>query len=182
MNIKTKYSIGDKIFIIEKHRDSQNENQYTYNLINEPVKINSIMVHKSKNFAQTIYRCKHDNKLIDCEQDNVFVTLKSALERYEILRKPRAVVKLSDIIIPEAFSNNTPAPYKIVKRLNEYKETGQFKKEILLSCNMKLIDGYTTYLCCKMFGIEEIVCIIENNLIGFKNENLRIQNQKTINE
>lgn len=179
MNIKTKYSIGDKIFIIEKHRNPQNDSQYTYNLVNEPVKINSVMVHKSKNFTQTIYRCKYDNKFIDCEQDNVFVTLKSALDRYEILRKPRVVIKLSDMIISEAFSNNTPAPYKIAKRINEYKETGQFKKEILLSCNMKLIDGYTTYLCCKMFGINEIECIVEKNLIQSKNDNLRIQNQKT---
>ena len=178
MNIKTKYSIGDKIFIIEKHRNPQNENHYTYNLVNEPVKINSIMVHKSKNLTQTIYRCKYNNKLIDCEQDNVFITLKSALERYEILCKPRAVIKLSDIIIPEVFSNNTPASYKIAKRINEYKETGQFKTEIVLSCNMKLVDGYTTYLCCKMFGINEIECIVENGLIESKNKNLRIQNQK----
>lgn len=178
MNIKTKYSIGDKIFIIEKYRNSQNENQYTYNLINEPVKINSIMVHKNKNFIQTIYRCKHDNRLIDCEQENVFVTLKSATARYEILRKPRAIVKLSDIIIPKVFSDNTPAPYKVAKRINEYRETGQFKKEIVLSCNMKLIDGYTTYLCCKMFDINEIECVVDKNLIESKNENLRIQNQK----
>lgn len=136
------------------------------------------MVHKSKNFIQTIYRCKYNNRLIDCEQDNIFVTLKSAMVRYEILCKPRAVIKLSDIIIPEVFSNNTPVPYKIAKRINEYKETGQFKKEILLSHNMKLIDGYTTYLCCKMFGVDEIECIIEKNLIESKNDNLMIQNQK----
>ena len=182
MNIKTKYSIGDKIFIIEKYRNPQNENQYTYSLINEPIKINSIMVHKSKNFTQTIYICKYDNRLIDCEQDNVFTTLKSATARYELLCKPRAVIKLSDIIIPEVFSINTPASYKIAKRINEYKETGHFKKEILLSHNMKLIDGYTTYLCCKMFGINEIECVVEKSLIESKNENLRIQSQKVINE
>lgn len=136
------------------------------------------MVHKSKNFTQTIYRCKYDDRLIDCEQDNVFTTLNSALTRYELLRKPRAVIKISDIIIPEVFSDNTPASYKIAKRINEYKETGQFKKEIVLSCNMKLIDGYTTYLCCKMFGIDEIECVVENGLIESKNKNLRIQNQK----
>lgn len=181
MNIKTKYSIGDKIYIIEKYRNPQNENQYTYNLINEPVKINSIMVHKSKNFTQVMYRCKYNDRLIDCEQDNVFVTLKSVTERYEILCKPRTAIKLSDIIIPEVFSNNTPAPYKIAKRINEYRETGQFKKEIILSCNMKLIDGYTTYLCCKMFGINEIECVVEKSLIESKNENLRIQSQKVIN-
>lgn len=60
MNIKTKYGIGDKIFIIETHRNSQNENQYTYNLINEPVKINSIM---EKNLIES----KNDNIMWCCD-------------------------------------------------------------------------------------------------------------------
>lgn len=65
-------------------------------------------------------------------------------------------IELGKINIPANFKRDLPDKGKISARYSFYKKTGGFDREILIDENNNLIDGYTTYLICKMVGIEKV--------------------------
>lgn len=66
-------------------------------------------------------------------------------------------IKIKKIVIPDAFSATLPRPDKFKEKYKYYRETGKFSERIILNQNKVLIDGYSTYLLVKMFGVEKIV-------------------------
>ena len=64
-------------------------------------------------------------------------------------------VNLDQINIPTNYEKTLPAQ-KIAERLMHYKNTGTFDREIIVDENYNLIDGYTTYLVCKMLGLGKV--------------------------
>jgi hypothetical protein len=65
-------------------------------------------------------------------------------------------IELDKINIPAIFKRDLPNNRKISARYSFYKKTGSFDREILIDENNNLLDGYTTYLVCKMVGIEKV--------------------------
>lgn len=64
-------------------------------------------------------------------------------------------MKIEDIIIPRSFTEKAPSINKMIAYKNYYKEHGKFKATIVVN-GRELINGYTTYLLCKEFGINEV--------------------------
>jgi hypothetical protein len=73
-----------------------------------------------------------------------------------MIKSETVKIELDKINIPENFKRDLPNKSKISARYNFYKKTGSFDREILVDENNRLIDGYTTYLICKMVGIENV--------------------------
>ena len=66
---------------------------------------------------------------------------------------------ISDIKIPASFEKKLPSTQKIADRINCYRKTGTFDREIVVDGDNNLLDGYTVYLTCKMLDIKSIRCI-----------------------
>lgn len=64
-------------------------------------------------------------------------------------------IKLSDIIITEAFANSHPSVEKVQKYEKQFVENGKQVKSIVLNKYNMLVDGYIQYLILKENGIEE---------------------------
>lgn len=70
-----------------------------------------------------------------------------------MIKSITSVIDLHKINIPSNFKKNLPSESKIIERYLFYKKTGRFDREILVDEHYNLIDGYTTYLVCRMLGI-----------------------------
>lgn len=64
-------------------------------------------------------------------------------------------MKIEDIIIPKKFTTRQPSYNKMVADKNYYLATGKFKSTVVVN-GKSLLNGYTTYLLCKEFSIDEI--------------------------
>ena len=73
-----------------------------------------------------------------------------------MIKSTTSIIDIDKIQIPGNFKKRLPAGKKISDRYNFYKRTGSFDREILVDEHYNLIDGYTTYLVCKMVGITKI--------------------------
>ena len=73
-----------------------------------------------------------------------------------MIKSETVKIELDKINIPANFKRDLPNKGKISARYSFYKKTGGFDREILIDENNNLIDGYTTYLICKMVGIEKV--------------------------
>lgn len=73
-----------------------------------------------------------------------------------MIKSETVKIELDKINIPANFKRDLPNKGKICARYNFYKKTGSFDREILIDESNNLIDGYTTYLICKMVGIEKV--------------------------
>lgn len=73
-----------------------------------------------------------------------------------MIKSTTGVINIDDIRIPSNFENSLPKFSKLKKRYDFYKKTGEFDREILVDKNNILIDGYSTYLICKMLDIYKV--------------------------
>ncbi len=65
-------------------------------------------------------------------------------------------MKLAEIKIKDNFKETIPDELKLAMRIKEFKNSRRFSNVIILDGEGWLIDGYTQYLVCKMFDIEEV--------------------------
>lgn len=86
-------------------------------------------------------------------------------------------MKLSDIVISDAFANSIPKECKMEKCRKNWNECHRQDRYLLVNhCNV-LIDGYIQYLILKENGIEEaIVKISERNKKCWNRKNIEIWN------
>lgn len=73
-----------------------------------------------------------------------------------MIKSTTVQIKLDKINIPAKFKATIPAAEKIAARLACYQKAGAFDREIILDENYNLIDGYSTYLVCKMLGLTKV--------------------------
>lgn len=64
-------------------------------------------------------------------------------------------MSIRDITIPRKFVERPPSQNKMISYKNYYRNHGEFKAAIVVE-GRQLINGYTTYLLCKEFGIDEV--------------------------
>jgi hypothetical protein len=97
-------------------------------------------------------------------EENLFETKEEAQARCDELNKEKIYVDIDDIVIQESFSQ--PSIEKISDRLNYYKEHGKFEKDIVINKENVLLDGYITYLLCKLLNINSIRATVEIPVVG----------------
>lgn len=71
-------------------------------------------------------------------------------------------IRISDIIITEAFVNSHPSEEKVQKYRREFAKTGKQSKFLVINKYNVLMDGYIQYLILKENGIEEAEYIRSN--------------------
>lgn len=81
-------------------------------------------------------------------------------------------IRMSDIIITEAFANSHPSEEKVQKYRKEFAKTGKQSKFLVINKYNVLMDGYIQYLILKENGIEEVEYIRSNrkNVENYRNE------------
>lgn len=72
-------------------------------------------------------------------------------------------LKLSEIIVTDAYANTKPSEIKMNKYRDMWDCYNRQPKYITVNDNNVLIDGYIQYLLLKERGIEEAECIIRHN-------------------
>lgn len=72
-------------------------------------------------------------------------------------------IKLSKIRISSVMQKCPPNPEKLKKKYSFYKLTGLFDSVIIVDKKYNLVDGYTSYLLAKMFGIKKIEVMVSHN-------------------
>ena len=72
-----------------------------------------------------------------------------------MIKSTTAKVSIDQIKIPSNYAKTLPSQ-KIVERLMHYKQTGTFDREIVVDEHNNLLDGYSTYLVCKMLGLPKV--------------------------
>lgn len=65
-------------------------------------------------------------------------------------------VPLKDIKIPAAFAKTKIRNVKWQRKVAYYERTGELESTILLSKDFTLVDGYSSYLIAKEYGIETV--------------------------
>lgn len=94
----------------------------------------------------------------------------------EVLRMIRKLkigtvnIKIKKIKIPKAFTTTCPSAAKMQRKYSHYRKTKQMMEKIVVNRNGILLDGYTTYLLCKMFDIKSVEVEVRdehhNNRLG----------------
>lgn len=112
-------------------------------------------------------------KLLDSQ---FYCNQEEAERQLFILNLERKMVDVNSVRIPYNFAKTIPCNEKLNKRLDEWRKRGKFETEIYVDEDMKLFDGYTSYLVYKMLGMNEIPVVVwpknnkENNKEDNKNE------------
>lgn len=137
-------------------------NKKVHVILDEPFQISTIKISLDSNETPSIRyhgRCGWDS--VRRAEDNLFVTKEEAQARCDELNMERKNITLDEIVIQDSFKENKPSLEKITERLNYYKDNGKFEKEITVNKDNVLLDGYITYLICKMLDKDYIKVIVE---------------------
>lgn len=73
-----------------------------------------------------------------------------------MIKSRTCMVDIDRITVPHYVKESLPKPDKIEKRYRCYKQMGTFDREIIVDEGYNLIDGYSTYLICKMLDIQKV--------------------------
>lgn len=66
------------------------------------------------------------------------------------------MVKLDDIIIPRSFEKKKPKLDKLTERMEYFEQTGLFYVPIVVTDDLVLMDGYTSYLLAKKYNLTKV--------------------------
>ena len=76
-----------------------------------------------------------------------------------MIKSKSVYIHIDDIKVPKRFERKLPSMSKIAARLDCYRKTGCFDRDVIIDENNTLVDGYTVYLASRMIGIGPIRCI-----------------------
>mgnify|MGYP006922123926 CR=1 FL=1 len=65
-------------------------------------------------------------------------------------------MKIDDIKIYQCFAEHPPGSEKMERKEQYFRETGHLQSQIILDSRGNLIDGYTSYLLAKQYGIQSV--------------------------
>lgn len=141
-------------------------NKKTNVVIEEPFKISSIdiKVKADGTVTRMKYRGSCGNSKFNRIEDNLFLTKEEAQVKCNELNRKRKTISVADIVIQDSFKYNKPSIEKIIDRLNYYNDRKKFSKDILVDENNVLLDGYISYLICKMLDLETVRVVINDEV------------------
>lgn len=130
-------------------------------VVDDPFEIQSIKIKVGKNGSTTVgYKGKCKHTPLNRSEDNLFSSKEEAQKRCDCLNMDRSRIRLQDIIIDDSMKSSSPSPEKLKDRYEHYQNTGQFKKKIFINQDNVLVDGYITYLICKMIDKDFVQVIV----------------------
>lgn len=99
---------------------------------------------------------------------------------------PKFRVHMKNILVSDSFQKSRPLPDKIMQCYESYKTTGNFGKNIFVSPNLVIEDGYVAYLVAEYEKLEEIDVVapdgitinLNGTVINFKSPNVKINLEK----
>lgn len=138
-------------------------NKQVHVVCEEPFRISSIKVSLDSDYKPTIkYKGYCGFSHLNRAEENLFFTKEEAIERCNEVNKERKYLNLDEVIIQDSFKENKPSIEKITERLNYYNNNGKFSKEIIVNKDNVLLDGYITYLICKMLDKDYIKVTVDD--------------------
>jgi excinuclease UvrABC ATPase subunit len=136
-------------------------NKQMHVVCEEPFKVSTIKITINGSGATVKYKGRCGFNTMNRIEENLFETKEEAQKRCDDLNRERKYINLDDIIVQDSFKDTPPALDKISERLNHYKEHGVFTKDITIDKENILIDGYITYLICKLLNKDLVKVIVE---------------------
>jgi hypothetical protein len=190
LSIQSKFIKGDKVYIINPTKDTKicsfcngkKKIEYNNKIIDCPechgvgntetnrqkwIVLDSIftIIGMKINIGSEVttikYKLTNSIKNFNRAGQNTFSTKEEAQMACDKLNQIKEFVNLNKIHISDDFAETIPNPQNIADRVKEYKTDKKFNNDIIVNSDYVLIDGYTTYLVCKMFEIENIKVIIK---------------------
>lgn len=189
--IAMKYKIGDKVFAIinvnekveckicEGHgmvKDNMNiaircskcngkgkciTGKTIYETIYGTCTIEQIQVNINKeNFdIQYVISVNGQNHIVP--ENHLFTSFKEAQLRCNKLNSTYENFYIDNIIVPTKYTEYVPPINKIQSNLKFYNDFKEFASPIKINQNNELIDGYISYLLCKLLNIKQTIVVIE---------------------
>lgn len=73
-----------------------------------------------------------------------------------MIKSRTCYVNIDRINVPHYVKQSLPKPDKIEQLYRFYTQTGEFDREIIVDEKYNLVDGYSSYLICKMLDIQKV--------------------------
>lgn len=108
--------------------------------------------------------------------------VKKTMNDIEKNNLPKFKVKMKNILVDPSFQKSRPIPEKIMQCYNTFKKTGTFGKNICVSPNLVINDGYVAYLVANYENIEEVEVVapkgitinLNNTVMTFMDSNVKV--------
>ena len=156
---ENKYYLGQQVYTITSIKElNENIIKDKWIICEELYTIEGIKFEiRPYEYRKTYYNIFNCNSSINKRPEDLLFETKELAEVACVNKnKQMYLVDIQDIIVPEKFSQTIPSPKKVARKLLEYKLTSKFEQNIKINDNNILVDGYITYLLCKMLSIEKI--------------------------
>lgn len=128
----------------------------------------SVEATMSQDKEKVIYRVtdsgNYTNRTV--ADDKLYLDQASAEKECAFMNLERRLVRIEYVEVPCSFAATIPCNEKLMLRLDEWRNHRKFETEIFVDENLKLFDGYTSYLVYRMFGVSEIPVVIWPNNKG----------------
>jgi len=141
-------------------------NKQIHVVCDEPFQITSYKVSLDSNLKASVkYKgyCGHSN--LNRAEENLFYSKEEAQSKCNEFNKEKIYINVKNINIQDSFKLTPPSIDKISERLNYYKVNKKFDKDITINKENILLDGYVTYLICKLLSIDITRAIVEDVVI-----------------
>lgn len=127
-----------------------------------------IEVAMNQNKEKVIYRVidSGNNANRTVAADKLYLDRAFAEKECAFMNLERRLVQIEYIEVPCSFAATIPCNEKLMRRLDEWRNHRKFETEIFVDENLKLFDGYISYLVYRMFGVSEIPVVIWSNNKG----------------
>lgn len=120
----------------------------------------SINAFTDERHSYFTYEVNDNNCVRKMTDEDICVSREGAEKRCKFLNLERRLVPIECVQIPDYFNNTLPCDEKLMCRLDEWRRNGKFDNEIYVDKNLKLFDGYTSFLVYRMLGIIDIPVVI----------------------
>lgn len=92
------------------------------------------------------------------EGQRIFLEKLEHMEKQEAIRKRKDIIlmKIDDIKIFSYYRDNPPKKEKFQRKVWYYAKNNRFESEIVVDRFGRLIDGYTSYIIARAYGLDEV--------------------------
>ncbi len=124
--------------------------------------VTAVEVTMNQDRERVIYRVTDSTSIANrtLTNEKVYLDRESSEKQCAFMNLERRLVNIDQVEIPTSFASTIPCNEKLMRRLDEWRSHRKFDTEIYVDENLKLFDGYTSYLVYRMLGITIIPVVI----------------------